>query len=162
MGLLETLCTIPGASGFEDDVQRFVMTELEGVCDKVWRDRGGNVIGLKRATNGNENALRVMFAAHVDEIGLMVTHIDADGFIRFTPVGGFDACNLLAQRVIVHGRRPMNGVIAPRILGMKKSSEPPGEPELAGLDIDLGRRRTKWRPTSKSGARSASTRTSAI
>ena len=48
MGLLETLCTIPGVSGFEDDVQRFVMAELEGVCDKVWRDRGGNVIGLKR------------------------------------------------------------------------------------------------------------------
>ncbi len=63
-----------------------------------------------------------MFAAHVDEIGLMVTHIDADGFIRFTPVGGFDACNLLSQRVIVHGRRQMNGVIAPRILGRRRAA----------------------------------------
>jgi endoglucanase len=67
----------------------------------------------------------------------MVTHIDADGFIRFAPVGGFDACNLLAQRVIVHGRRPMNGVIAPRILGTKKSGEAQKEPELADLYIDL-------------------------
>jgi endoglucanase len=137
MELLETLCTIPGVSGFEDEVQRFVMAELEGVCDKVWRDRAGNVIGLKRAATGNENAAKVMFAAHVDEIGLMVTHVDADGFIRFAPVGGFDACNLLSQRVIVHGRRRMNGVIAPRILGSKKSSESPKEPELADLYIDL-------------------------
>ena len=120
MELLKTLCEIPGVSGFEDDVQRFVMAELEGVCDKVWRDRAGNVIGLKRAATGNENALKVMFAAHVDEIGLMVTHIDADGFIRFAPVGGFDACNLLSQRVIVHGRRQMNGVIAPRITGSEE------------------------------------------
>ena len=87
MGLLETLCDIRGVSGFEDDVQQFVMSELEGVCDQVWRDRAGNVIGLKRAASGSQNARKVMFAAHVDEIGLMATHIDADGFILFAPVG---------------------------------------------------------------------------
>ncbi len=139
MDLLETLCTIPGVSGFEDEVQRLVMAELEGVCDKVWRDRVGNVIGLKRAAAGNEKARRSC-SPPLDEIGLMVTHIDADGFIRFTLVGGFDACNLIAQRVIVHGRRQMHGVIAPRILGSKQSGERPKAPELADLYIDLALR----------------------
>ena len=115
--LLKRLCEAPGVSGFEDAVQQIVIDELTPCCDRVWRDRVGNVIALKRNTAGADDAPRVMLAAHVDEIGLMVNHIDDEGFVRFVPVGGFTASTLLSQRVIVHGREPVRGVIAPRIQG---------------------------------------------
>lgn len=138
MELLKALCEIPGVSGFEDEVQRLVIAELKPVCDRVWQDRLGNVIGLKRATSGDEQSRRIMFAAHIDEIGLMVTHVDGDGFIRFTPIGGFDACNLIAQHVVIHGRKKLSGVIAPRIMGTRKEGDPKKEPELGDLYIDVG------------------------
>ena len=138
MDLLKTLCEIPGVSGFEEEVQEFVMAELGAVCDKVWRDRAGNVIGLKRAAVSNPHTRKVMFAGHVDEIGLMVTHVDPGGFIRFAPVGGFDAPTLVSQRVVVHGRQPVRGVIAPRILGARKEGDAHKAPELGELYIDVG------------------------
>lgn len=139
--LLKRICETPGVSGFEGAVQQIVIDELTPCCDRVWRDRVGNVIALKRNTAGRDDAPRVMLAAHVDEIGLMVTHIDAEGFLRFVPVGGFTASTLLSQRVIVHGRKPVRGVIAPRIQGTAKRGERPVERELSELYIDLARPR---------------------
>jgi endoglucanase len=138
MDLLRMLCEVPGVSGFEDEAQSLVMAQLGTVCDQVWQDRIGNVIGLKKATSGNEKALKVMYAAHVDEIGLMVTHVDDDGFVRFAPIGGFDACNLIAQHVIIHGREKLKGVIAPRIMGARRDREPNKALELLDLYIDVG------------------------
>ena len=138
MDLLKTLCETPGVSGFEDEVQEIVVKELEAVCDQVWRDRAGNVIGLKGAAVRDPQTRKVMFAAHVDEIGFMVTHVDAGGFIRFVPIGGFDASTLLSQRVIVHGRRPMQGVIAPRVMSIKKERDAQHAASLGDLFIDVG------------------------
>ena len=137
MELLRALCDIAGVSGFEDAVQDLVVAELGPLCDQVWRDRLGNVIGLKRATRADGDPPKVMFAGHVDEIGLMVTHIDGDGFIRFAPVGGFSACNLTGQRVIVHGKETLEGVVAPW-RGSGASGTQNTMPELSDLYIDLG------------------------
>ena len=116
MQLLKRLCETPGVSGFEREVQSIVIGELERTCDEVHTDRVGNVIGRKKAVKraSRKKPLKIMFAAHVDEIGFMVRHIDDDGFISFAPIGGFDPRLLLGRRVLVHGRKDVRGVIAPQ------------------------------------------------
>ncbi|MCD6286666.1 MAG: M42 family peptidase, partial [Anaerolineae bacterium] len=101
MELLRVLSDTPGVSGFEERVRKIVIAELEPVCDEVQVDRIGNVIGIKRAAGAAEGAVfpKVMLAAHMDEIGFMVKHIDREGFVRFMPIGGFDPRTLIAQRV---------------------------------------------------------------
>ena len=132
--LLEKVCHTPGIPGYEDAIQDVVQGFLDGVCDEVSRDRVGNVIGLKRADlppDGEDRPLRVVVAAHADEVGMMVKYIDDDGFIRFQGVGGLNPQVLVSQRVIVHGRKPVNGVIVPRRAGRPL-------PTLEEMLIDVG------------------------
>ncbi|MCZ6679592.1 MAG: M42 family peptidase [Candidatus Poribacteria bacterium] len=134
--LLEKVCNTPGIPGYEDAIQDVAREFLDGVCDEVSRDRVGNVIGIKRSTNPPTNGdrpLRVILAAHADEIGMMVKHIDGDGFIRFQAVGGLNPQVLVSQRVIIHGRNKINGVIVPR----RKDPVPALEEML--IDVGLPR-----------------------
>ena len=114
--LLERVSNAPGVPGYEDEAQAVVMEVLGACCDEVRRDRLGNVIGLKKPTQppaGGERPTRVVLAAHVDEIGMMVKHIDPNGFIRFQPMGGLNAKAIVSQRVVIHGRQPVGGVVVP-------------------------------------------------
>jgi len=141
MELLRVLSDTPGVSGFEERVQQIVVAELESVCDEVWTDKLGNVIGLKRAarTAEGESPLKVMIAAHADEIGFMVKQIDREGFVRFMPIGGFDPRTLLAQRVILHGREDVKGVITPKPNWIQRDGEQGKAMEIRDLVIDTGR-----------------------
>lgn len=140
MELLRRLSNTPGVSGFEEQVQQIVVAELQGVCDEVRTDRIGNVIGLKRATGVSEGVvpLKVMIAAHVDEIGFAVSHIDGEGFIRFVPIGGFDPRTLVAQRVIIHGERDVKGVIAPQPNWILREEDKRRVLDTGELVIDAG------------------------
>jgi endoglucanase len=133
--LLERVCSTPGIPGFEDPIQEFVEEMLHPMCDEVHRDRMGNVIGLRKANKppGKERPLRVVLAAHADEIGMMVKHIDGDGFIRFEPVGGLNAQAIVSQRVIIHGRETVNGVIVPT-----RGDKPPAMKDML-IDVGLPR-----------------------
>lgn len=140
MELLRVLSDTPGVSGFEEPVQVVVKAELESVCDEVWVDRIGNVIGVKRAarTIDSPEPLRVMLAAHMDEIGFMVKHVDREGFVRFMPIGGFDPRTLVAQRVIIHGKRDVKGVIAPQPNWILSSEDKQKVLGIQDLVIDAG------------------------
>ncbi len=135
--LLRRVCNTPGIPGFEDPIQDVVAETLAPRCDEVRRDRMGNVIGLRKATGppADGRPLRVMLAAHADEVGMMVRHIDDDGFIRFEPMGGLQVMAIISQHVIIHGREPLRGVIAPTNTPSKKKDEPP---EVKDLLIDVG------------------------
>ncbi len=114
--LLKRVCNAPGVPGYEDEAQAVVMETLRQSCDEVRRDRLGNVIGLRKATQPpaeRERPLRVVLAAHVDEVGMMVKHIDSNGFIRFQPMGGLNAQVIVSQRVVIHGRKPVGAVVVP-------------------------------------------------
>jgi endoglucanase len=135
--LLKKLAETPGISGREEQVRALMVEELRALTDEVSVDRLGNVIAVKRGTSDR----RVMLAAHMDEIGFIVKHIDKQGFIRIQPVGGFDARVLFAQRVFVHGfaGERLRGVLMPsskpiHLLGEEK----PASPKLDDLFIDLG------------------------
>jgi len=108
INLLSTISRLPGAPGFEQKVRAFVIEQMEGVADEVRTDALGNVIAIKR---GKSSAKKVMLASHMDEIGFIVTHVDDDGFIRFHTLGGFDPKTHTAQRVIIHGREDVMGVM---------------------------------------------------
>ncbi len=97
--LLKRLCETPGVSSREEPIRALVLETLRPLVDSVSVDAMGNVIGVKRGAGGP----RVMVAAHMDEIGFLVKHVDDRGFLRLQPVGGFDPRVLLAQRVHVHG-----------------------------------------------------------
>lgn len=96
--LLKRLCEAPGIPGREDAIRRVTAAELRNVVDEIRVDPLGNVIGVKQGKGGP----RVMLAAHMDEIGFFVKHIDDNGFIRLQGIGGWDVRNLGSQRVIVY------------------------------------------------------------
>lgn len=102
--LLTAFSNAHGMSGYEDGVAELLKKEMEPYVDEVRTDSMGNVIGV-RAGDGPT----VMVAAHMDEIGLMVSHIESEGFLRAVPVGGWFDQTLLSQRVVLHtskGRIP--------------------------------------------------------
>jgi endoglucanase len=134
--LLKRLCETPGIAGREDLVREVVIEELRPLVDEIRVDPLGNVIGIKRG-----DGPRVMLAAHMDEIGFFVKHVDDRGFLRLQPVGGFDERTLIAQRVLVHGFAGgvHRGVVQPGakpIHLLDKSEIKP--PKLDDLFVDIG------------------------
>ena len=92
MKLLRELSEAAGVPGREENIRKIVMRELKGHVDSMEVDAMGNLIAFRRGTAKDRQ--RVMFAAHMDEIGLIVTHVDENGFARFTTLGGVRAQNL--------------------------------------------------------------------
>ena len=97
--LIEELCGVFGPSGQEERVREAIVDHLDGLVDEIRTDRLGNLIAVKRPAAGGEKGKRIMLAAHMDEIGIMVTHVDAQGFCRFTTIGGVLTNSLIGSRV---------------------------------------------------------------
>lgn len=132
--LLKRICEVPGAPGFEQPIRELVLKELDGLADKVSVDNMGNVIAFRKGKTDK----RVMIAAHMDEIGFIVTHIDDKGFVRFNTLGGFDPKTLTAQRVIVHGRKALIGVMGSKPVHMMSPEERNKVVQTHEYFIDLG------------------------
>ncbi|MBX3049887.1 MAG: M42 family metallopeptidase [Caldilineaceae bacterium] len=109
--LLKELTELPGIAGHEEAIRARLVELFTPLTDEVRTDALGNVIALKRGTGGAGQ--RLMLAAHMDEIGLVVTKLDR-GFLRFTTIGGINERVLPSQEVIVHGRRDLPGIVASR------------------------------------------------
>jgi endoglucanase len=139
LDLLKRLCETPGIAGREERVAAVAREALAALADDVQVDALGNVIARKAGRGGP----RVMLAAHLDEIGFMVRHIDDQGFLRLQPVGGFDPRVLPAQRVRVW-TRDGKGLIGALQLSTKpihllQSSELK-PPRIDEFYVDLGLR----------------------
>lgn len=113
--LLEELCNVQGVPGYEEKVQAISTRELKTCCDEVYEDRMGNIIGVKKATLpvSTERPLRVMYCAHTDEQGFLVTEITAQGYIRLQGHGGPSRMSLSGQQIKIEGTEPVYGVIVP-------------------------------------------------
>ena len=136
--LLARVCEAPGAPGFEKDIRRLILAELDGLADDVRSDNIGNVIALKK---GKCSDKKTMAAAHMDEIGFIVSHIDDKGFVRFQPVGGFDPKTLTSQRVLIHGRKEVLGVMGCKPIHIMQPEERTKMPKIKDFFIDTGRSR---------------------
>jgi endoglucanase len=132
--LLAKICKTPGAPGFEQKVRTLVLEELEGLVDQIEVDNMGNVYAIKKGKSDK----KVMIGAHMDEIGFMVTHIDDKGFIRFHTLGGFDPKTLTAQRVIIHGKKDVIGVMASKPIHVMTADERNKVAKLSDYFIDTG------------------------
>jgi endoglucanase len=136
--LLKRLSETPGIASREHRIRAAAVEALRPLVDDVRVDRLGNAVGLKRGSGRR----RVMLAAHLDEIGFLVRHVDKDGFLRLQPVGGFDARALFAQRVLVHasGGATLRGVLMPA--GGKPphlmAGEEPKPPKVEDYFVDVG------------------------
>ena len=134
--LLTKYCSKPSPPGFEDEVRELVIEDLKELSDEVWVDALGNVIAVKRGRGEG----RVMIAAHMDEIGLMIRHITKDGFLRFAPIGGWVDRILPGQRVIIKtlDGRFIRGVVGCKAPHVMKPEETKQVIPISDLFIDVG------------------------
>lgn len=133
--LLKKICEAPGVPGYESRIRRIILDEVTPLVDSVEVDNMGNVIALKKGKSSDKKA---MVGAHMDEIGFMVTHIDDKGFVRFTTLGGFDAKTLTAQRVVIHGKKDVIGVMGTKPIHVMSPEERTKLPKITDYYIDLG------------------------
>ena len=101
LALLRQLCETPGVAGREGRVRALITKTIEGLFDDARPDPMGSLICTRKPPRSSPRSTRVMIAAHMDEIGFYVRHVDEKGFIWLNPVGGFDPRNLFSRRVLV-------------------------------------------------------------
>jgi tetrahedral aminopeptidase len=129
--LLQTLTETFGPSGYEDDVRRIVRSEVESLVDEIRVDALGNLIARKRPAKTTPETRKIMIAAHMDEIGVIVNHVDDNGFVRFTPLGG------VFRRYVLGGRvRFLNGTQG--VIGFDRLENVNDLPTLDKVYIDVG------------------------
>lgn len=132
--LLKRLTQASGASGFEDEIRTVIIDLLKEIGVDYKIDKIGNVIGYKKGNlKGNK---KILVEAHMDEIGLVVTRIEDDGYLRFTTTGGIDYATLPAQEVLIKGK--INGVIGAIPPHYLRGKEPEKTIKIEDLFIDIG------------------------
>jgi len=125
----------PSASGYESPVQKLVRDYVADFADDVKTDVHGNVVVVR---NGGA-PLRVMLAGHCDQIGLIVQHIDDDGFLYVQPIGGWDPMMLIGQRMTVWtAEGPVFGVIAKKPIHLMTEEDRKKVPKIKDLWLDIG------------------------
>jgi len=133
--LLTRLLDAPGPSGAETAVAAVWRAEAEGFADRTWGDVHGNSFAEIGAGGGPT----VMLAGHVDEIGLIVHHIDEDGFLWVQGVGGWDPQVLVGQRVEVLAQDgPVLGVVGRKAIHLIRKDDGDKAVKLKELWIDIG------------------------
>jgi putative aminopeptidase FrvX len=129
--LLQTLTETFGPSGHEDEVRKIVRREVESIADEIAVDTLGNLIARKRPRKATRDTKKIMIAAHMDEIGVIVSHVDENGFIRFSPIGG------VFRRYVLGGRvRFLNGTQG--MIGFDRLDNVNELPTLDKVYIDVG------------------------
>jgi endoglucanase len=141
--LLRRLCETPGVPGREERVRDLIEGEIGGLFDEVHTDAMGSLICTRHATGGakKKKRSRVMIAAHMDEIGFYVRHVDSDGFLWLNPAGGFDTRNLFSRRVLVCCKGGDHiGVMNPggKPVHIASPEEKKKVPEVEEFFVDLG------------------------
>ena len=131
--LLKSLSELNGTSGAEGLVRDFLRQQIEPFVDTINVDKIGNLIATK---NGRLTGPKVMLAAHMDEVALMIVDITSDGFLKFRPVGGIDARILVSKPVQIN--KTIFGVIGAKAIHLQKLSERQKVLPFDQLYIDIG------------------------
>ncbi len=131
---LKALCSIDGVSGDEFSASELALSMLKEYTDNCYVDKFGNVIGHIGENDDNKKAL--LLDAHIDRIGLIVSYITDDGFIKVSRCGGVDRRVMAAQTVTIHGKQKIKGVISVLPPHVKKDSDK--VPQIDELVIDTG------------------------
>lgn len=140
IAFLEKLLETPSPSGFEQPAARLFRDRVTGYADEVTHDVHGNSYAIL-----NPDAdFTFMLAAHVDEIGLMVTHINDDGFLYVGQIGGIEVATLVGQRVAVyHGKQKVTGVVGRKCIMQMTPKERTEEITWKDIWVDIGAKNKK-------------------
>ncbi len=130
---LKKLCCIDSVSGNEDSAREYIISEIKDFCEYSI-DNLGNIICFKKGKQTPK--MRVMLDAHLDEVGLIIKSITADGFLKFETVGGIDTSVLISRQVLISGK--INGVIGVKPVHLSTADERKKLPEKENLYIDIG------------------------
>lgn len=136
ISVLKDISTYPGISGREEKFSKYIKRIFDKYCDETITDNFYNVVGIKKGCSQNNK--KIMIAAHLDEIGMLVTGIEKKGFLKFSNIGGIDSKILLAQEVIVHGKKDIIGVIGAKPPHLLKVSDTKKAVKIQELSIDTG------------------------
>lgn len=135
LNTLKELCSLPGASGREDAVREYLIGRITAAQADYEVDALGNLLVRKK---GAERAKkRVMLAAHMDEVALIVTYITEEGYLKFSPVGGIDPRVLFGRSVFV-GEKMLPGVIGSMPVHLLEKEDLKKIPDFDKLYIDIG------------------------
>lgn len=132
--LLRELCLINGISGDETDVREYIIDKVKDCCD-YRTDNLGNLICFKKGKKSPDK--KIMIAAHMDEVGFIVTSIRSDGTLLFGTVGGVDASVVIGRQVTV-GKSGINGVIGSTAVHNLSKEAREKSPEISSLYVDIG------------------------
>lgn len=132
---LKTLCQLDGVSGWEDEVRDYILERVIPYASGVETDSMGNLIVTKKGKK--TPAKKIMLAAHMDEVGIIITQISDDGFLRFDFIGGVDRRVVIGKRVFI-GRGRVPGVIGIKPIHLLEKGEEKTVPKLDELYIDIG------------------------
>ena len=135
LNLLEKLTNAVAVSGDEGEIRKIVRTEIEGIADEIKTDAMGNLLVTKRGKG--KNRLRIMLAAHMDEIGFMLVNKESDGIFQFETIGGIDPRQLAGKPILV-GREKVPGVIGSAPIHLVSADERGSKIPLKSLRIDVG------------------------
>ncbi|MGC9104517.1 MAG: M42 family metallopeptidase [Candidatus Methanodesulfokora sp.] len=130
LDFLEKLSSAAGPPGHEEEVRSVIKERLEGNVDEIYEDKFGDLYAVK-----GRGERRIMFAAHMDEVAMIVRHVESSGFLRFAALGGLSPSQLIAQRVVVHGKVKLKGVVGsiPAHMGGEEKI-----PKIEELYVDIG------------------------
>lgn len=134
--MLKELTVLKGVSSNEDAVREYIIKKIKSYQNITYKvDALGNIIAEKK---GKERAKqKIMISAHMDEVGLIITNVTDEGFLKFAPVGGIDPRVILGRRVIV-GEKDILGVIGTKAVHLQDDDERKQAPAFDKLLIDIG------------------------
>ncbi len=132
---LSELSRLPGVSGDEWAVRRYIKNIIEPLCDRVEIDAMGNLLAYKKGKKDCNKT--IMLCAHMDEVGLIVSRITDEGFLKFKTVGGIDPRVLVSKRVFV-GKENLPGIIGRKAIHLLTAEERKQAPKTKNLYIDIG------------------------
>lgn len=135
MELLKLLTEVSGASGDEGAVCDIIADKAKKYCSEVFLDNMGNLYCFKTGTGKNKKT--IMLCAHTDEVGIIVSSITDDGFLKFRTVGGIDESILLAKRVLV-GQNKVLGVTGIKPVHLCSDDDLSKKPSAEDMYIDIG------------------------
>lgn len=137
---IKVFSQLSGTSGDENRIADYISKRLSQIPNISFEtDKLGNVLGYKKGKTAPKN--KVMLAAHMDEVGFVVTFIDGDGFLKFSPVGGIDIKAVLGKNIIFENG--IKGVVGLKAIHLQSSEESGKLPKFDDLYIDIGAKSKK-------------------
>ena len=135
--LLEKLSNARGVSGNEAEVREILIDAVKDHVDEYRVDTMGNLITLKKARGSRSANSKVMIAAHMDEVGLMIVHHESNGLVRFRKVGGIDD-RVLLSKVVLIGKDKIPGIVGVKPVHLLKKKEREQVMDCDSMTLDIG------------------------